>query len=77
MSILWAISALCSVGGGAAFVYLLSKAESSIHEATAAAIGLAIAVIPYCLARAWSEFNSALQRERWERREEERKKRDT
>ncbi len=55
MTTLWGIAAVCAIIGGVTFVYLLTKAESSIHEATAAAFGIATAVIPYCFARAWSE----------------------
>ena len=53
---LWVLVIIGSMLGGAAFMIGVPSAEGAPQEAAAAAIGIAFAVIPYCLARAVSEM---------------------
>ena len=53
---LWILVIIGSILGGLAFFIGLSAANSAPQEAAAAAIAVAFAVIPYCLARAVSEM---------------------
>jgi hypothetical protein len=55
--LLWFFSFLCTLVGGIVFIYGLIKSDSAMESAKAAAMGAAFAIIPYCLARAWSELN--------------------
>ena len=63
MKFLWILVAICSIIGALVFFILLAGAESSIHEATAAGIGIAIAAIPYCLVRAIAEYKAEDRRQ--------------
>lgn len=57
-SFLWTLTVLgCVVGGFVALVGV-GGATGAPQEAAAAAIGVACAVIPYCLARAVSEIST-------------------
>ena len=58
MRFLWAVTIIGSVLGGLTIIFGLAGAEGAPQEAAAAAIGVAFAVIPYCLARAVSEMGS-------------------
>jgi hypothetical protein len=53
---LWITTAICSVIGGLTAVVGISAANGAPQEAAAAAMGVAFAVIPYCLAKAVSEY---------------------
>jgi len=53
---LWVISAMGAILGGVVTFIGVAAANGAPQEASAAAIGMAFAVIPYCLARAASEF---------------------
>ncbi len=53
---LWVITAICAVLGALITVIGISAANGAPQEAAAAAVGVAFTVIPYCLARAVSEF---------------------
>ena len=53
---LWKLSALGSVLGGLVALIGVTAANGAPQEAAAAAMGIAFAVIPYCLARAASEM---------------------
>lgn len=52
---LWILTAIGSVLGGLVGLVGVTAARGAPQEAAAAAIGIAFAVIPYCLARAASE----------------------
>ncbi len=52
----WLLAILGSLIGGFFIFIALTATESAPQEASAAAIGLAFAVVPYCLARAYSEL---------------------
>lgn len=55
---MWVVTILSSVMG-ALFAYAgIKGANGAPQEAAAAAIGLACAVIPYCIARALGELRS-------------------
>ncbi|MDR2196266.1 MAG: hypothetical protein LBE50_06775 [Gallionellaceae bacterium] len=54
--ILWIITVVGSVLGGLMALIGIFASKSAPQEAAAAAMGLALAVIPYCLARAVSEM---------------------
>lgn len=54
---LWVMTAIGSVLGGLVVFLGVLGAKGAPQEAAAAAIGLSLAVIPYCLARAASEMN--------------------
>ncbi len=59
--------ALLAAGlAGYAFVFDIASVESAPQQAAVSAQALAIAAIPYCFARAWSEIKAvgARQRER-------------
>jgi sugar phosphate permease len=53
---LWVLTAIGSVLGGLVVIIGVIAAHSAPQEAAAAAMGIAFAVIPYCLARATSEM---------------------
>ena len=57
---LWVITTICSVLGALTAVIGILAANGAPQEAAAAAMGVAFAVIPYCLARAVSESMVAL-----------------
>lgn len=52
---LWALTAIGAVFGGLIAFFGVLGANGAPQEAAAAAMGMACAVIPYCLARAYSE----------------------
>jgi hypothetical protein len=54
---LWVMTAIGSVLGGFVMLIGVGGATGAAQEASAAAIGLSMAVIPYCLARAASEMS--------------------
>lgn len=54
---LWALAVCGSILGGIVSVAGVLAAKGAPQEAAAAAIGVACAVIPYCLARAVSEIS--------------------
>ena len=54
---LWILTMIGSVLGCLIVIFGVSGAYGAPQEAAAAAIGIAFAVIPYCLARAVSEKN--------------------
>jgi len=53
---LWVITILGSLLGGGVLVFGVIGAQGAPQEAAAAAIGIGLAVIPYCLARAVAEM---------------------
>lgn len=53
---LWTLTILGSVLGAVTAAIGVVAAKGAPQEASAAAIGIALAVIPYCLARAVSEL---------------------
>ena len=55
---LWIVTAIGSLLGALVVVGGVAAAKGAPQEAAAAAIGLALAVIPYCLARAVSEYGA-------------------
>jgi NAD(P)H-hydrate repair Nnr-like enzyme with NAD(P)H-hydrate dehydratase domain len=57
--ILWVLTILGSLFGAVVLVAGVLNANGAPQEAAAAAIGVGCAVIPYCLARAVSEFNNS------------------
>jgi hypothetical protein len=54
--VLWIVTIVGSILGALIAVFGVAGAESAPQEAAAAAVGVAAAVIPYCLARAVSEL---------------------
>jgi hypothetical protein len=56
---LWALTIIGSVLGGFISVGGVLAANGAPQEAAAAAVGVACAVIPYCLARAVSEISDS------------------
>lgn len=58
-SFLWTLTVIGSVLGGLVALVGVWGATGAPQEAAAAAIGVACAVIPYCLARAVSEINDS------------------
>ena len=56
--IFWVLSLLCSIGAVITLVIGLIESESAIQQAAVGAIAAAIAVIPYCAARAVSELGA-------------------
>lgn len=52
----WIATLIGSAVGAITFIVGVSNAESAPQEASAAAIGIALAAIPYCFARAVSEL---------------------
>jgi hypothetical protein len=56
MKALWLIAFIGSILGGLTALIWLLQADGPVQQTAAAAVGLAWAVIPYCLARAASEF---------------------
>jgi magnesium-transporting ATPase (P-type) len=57
--ILWVLTIIGSVIGGLIVLGGVLGASGAPQEAAAAAIGVACAVIPYCLARAVSEIGKS------------------
>ena len=53
---LWGLTIVGSILGAFAIAIGITGATGAPQEAAAAAIGIALAVIPYCLARAVSEM---------------------
>jgi hypothetical protein len=60
--VVWFVSILCSALGAFIIARALSeeyvsfqKAESAVQQGAAAAMGIAISIVPYCIARALSE----------------------
>ena len=56
VKLLWGLTAVCSVIGGLLAAIGVASAKGAPQECAAAAIGLAMAAIPYCLARAVSKL---------------------
>ena len=56
--IFWILSLLCSIGAVITLVGGLIESESAIQQGAVGAIAAAIAVIPYCVARAVSELGA-------------------
>ena len=54
---LWILTAVCSVLGALMALIGITSANGAPQQAAAAAIGIAFAVIPYCLARAAAELD--------------------
>lgn len=54
--IFWSLSALSAFLGGVVMLVGVAQATGAPQEAAAAAIGLGLAVIPYCFNRALDEF---------------------
>lgn len=54
---LWVLTMIGSVLGGLVVLLGVVGANGAPQEAAAAAIGIALAAIPYCLARAVSEMD--------------------
>lgn len=55
--VMWWISIGCSLLAVWVLLSLMTAATSAIQETTACALALAVAIIPYCLARAASEIS--------------------
>ena len=53
----WMITMVAAVLAGGVFIWGLMAAESAPQEAAIAGVALAIAIIPYCFTRAYSEFS--------------------
>jgi hypothetical protein len=58
MKALWVISMLSAIVGGLTATFGVLFATGAPQEAAAAAIGLSIAVIPYCFARAYESIDN-------------------
>lgn len=56
--ILWIITIIGSILGALTFFVGIAGANGRQQDAASAAMGLAFAVIPYCLARAVSEISN-------------------
>jgi hypothetical protein len=56
MKVLWVVVAIASVLGGLTLFLTVGDANGAPQEAAGAAIAVALAVIPYCFARALSEL---------------------
>jgi ABC-type Mn2+/Zn2+ transport system permease subunit len=59
--ILWGVTIVSSLIGGLYFIAGLLMSKSAPQEAATGACAVAFAVIPYCLARAWSEASKDSQ----------------
>ncbi len=57
LTFLWVLTILGTLIGGGLFALGWMSATSAPQEAAAGALGIALAVIPYCLARAVQELN--------------------
>ncbi|MBM3273184.1 hypothetical protein FJY94_08100 [Candidatus Kaiserbacteria bacterium] len=57
--ILWVVTAIGSALGALIAFFGMFAANGAPQEAAAAAMGIAFAVIPYCLARAVTEIGAA------------------
>lgn len=60
--LLWAVSGSASLIAGFVLVAGVTAANGAPQEASAAAIAIAVAVIPYVLARAWEGLGSDANR---------------
>lgn len=58
LKLFWGVSLIMSVVGALVAYSGMAAANGAPQEAAAAAMGLAIAVIPYCFCRAASEMRS-------------------
>jgi hypothetical protein len=56
--LVWKIALGCSGLGLLMYVFTWMSADSAPQEAAGAALSIAIAVIPYCFARAFAEINT-------------------
>lgn len=61
MKVLWILTIISSLCGALYFISGLLMSRSAPQEAASAAGAVAFAVIPYCLARAWSEASKDSQ----------------
>lgn len=68
--ILWIISIVSSIIAALFIVIVVTQSESSPQVASGAAVGLAIAIIPYCISRASSEIR-AINKDNLKSKEEE------
>jgi hypothetical protein len=57
-SFLWVVTIIGSIIGVLVVVGGVAASKGAPQEAAAAAIGISLAVIPYCLARAVQEFKA-------------------
>lgn len=58
IKVFWGVSLLMSVAGALVAYTGIAAANGAPQEAASAAMGLAIAVIPYCFSRAATEMTS-------------------
>lgn len=56
-SALWALTIFGSLAGGFTLIHTFAAAKGAPQQAAGAAMAIAVAVIPYCLARAVSELS--------------------
>jgi hypothetical protein len=56
-TLLWFLTILGSLAGALTLADTFTEAKSAPQQAAGAALGVGLAVIPYCLARAVSELN--------------------
>lgn len=68
---LLAFSGLCAIAAACVVVLVLISANGAPQEASGIAFALAIAIIPYCFARARSEREQLARQARMEKRQEE------
>lgn len=54
--VLWIVVALCAIVGGLQTISGLMGAETVMDQCAASAMGMSWCVIPYCLARAVSQY---------------------
>lgn len=52
----WCLSILCSILGAIVAIFLMSHAQNVMQEIEGPVIGVVIAIIPYCIARAVAEL---------------------
>jgi len=57
-NILWILTLLGALGGGLTLLGVTFSANGAPQQAAGAAMAAALAVIPYCLARAFSELGA-------------------
>lgn len=62
LSILWTISLLGAIAGGFVLVTGMQAASSAPQEAVVCALACALAILPYCFARAVTEIVQANRR---------------
>ena len=75
MVMVWILVALAGFISILVTLILLSRADSAIQETTAVGIGLAVAIIPYIIARSFDQVGEHRRREQLEGRLEEREER--